>query len=237
MTEKNEPQLAPEPEEHYWLSIADLMTGLMIVFLFVSLTYMANAAKAKEKVTGVVEGWNEGKQKLYHSLDSAFAGDLPKWNAEIDSVSISVRFNEPDVLFSPGSAEVKNRFRAILNDFFPRYTTIVRAHAAIVDEIRVEGHTSSEGPIANPYYNPYYYNMGLSQDRTRAVLVYCLESTGLTERDKNWVRDRLTANGLSSSKLIRGKNGGEDRNRSRRVEFRVRTNVEDRVAQILESAK
>ena len=45
----------------------------------------------------------------------------------------------------------------------------------------------------------------------------------------------MTANGLSSSKPILSLGGEEDRERSRRVEFRLRTDAESRIAAILES--
>lgn len=220
-------------EEHYWLPIADLMTGLMILFLFVSITYMKKVTTATAQVKEVAIAWNAGKQQLYHSLDSAFVNDLPRWNAEIDSVSLSVRFKEPDVLFSVGSAEVRPAFRAILADFFPRYAAIIRSQGDVVEEIRIEGHTSTEGPTSNPYF----FNMELSQNRTRAVLAFCLDGTQLTGENKSWLRDKLTANGLSSSKPVLKTDGSEDRSRSRRVEFRVRTNSETRIARILELSK
>ena len=40
-----------------------------------------------------------------------------------------------------------------------------------------------------------------------------------------WLREHVTANGLSSSKLIRNPDGKENSSRSQRVEFRVRTKL------------
>ncbi len=151
----------------------------------------------------------------------------------MDSVTLSIRFREPDVLFRVGSANVQERFQEILNSFFPRYVAVIRAHADAIEEIRIEGHTSSEGPTGNPYY----YNMALSQERTRNVLQYCLEGTGLRAEQKQWVQGLMTANGLSSSRLRLTTQGTEDRIASRRVEFRVRTNAEIRIAEILEPKK
>jgi outer membrane protein OmpA-like peptidoglycan-associated protein len=44
----------------------------------------------------------------------------------------------------------------------------------------------------------------------------------------------MTANGLSSSKPVLGTAGNEDSERSRRVEFRLRTDAESRIATMLE---
>ena len=76
--------------------------------------------------------------------------------------------------------------------------------------------------------------MRLSQDRTRNVLQL---SMGLIEDpDKSaWVRMNLTANGLSSSKPFVESNGKENQELSRRVEFRVKTNAESKINEILAS--
>jgi outer membrane protein OmpA-like peptidoglycan-associated protein len=217
----------------YWTSVADLMSGLMIVFLFIAVTYMAFVSKQQAQVRRVAIAWEEGRGSLYRALEAEFQKDLEEWNAELDSLTLSVRFKEPDVLFEAGQSMVRPRFQEILSDFFPRYARIVRAHGGSIEEVRIEGHTSSEGPAPNPYY----FNMALSQDRTRAVLAYCLDRSGVAPEDREWIRERLTANGLASSKLILNPDSTEDRQRSRRVEFRVRTNAEVRIAEILEVAR
>lgn len=222
-----------EGGEGYWVSVADLMSGLMIVFLFIAVTYMAYVSRQQAQVREVAIAWEQGRGTLYRALEAEFRDSLQTWNAELDSVSLSVRFKEPDVLFEAGQSTVRPRFQAILRDFFPRYARIVRTHGDAVEEVRIEGHTSSEGPGPNPYF----FNMALSQDRTRAVLIFCLEQSGVDQESRDWIRGRFTANGLSSSKLVYAADSTEDRLRSRRVEFRVRTNAELRIAQILEVAR
>ena len=44
----------------------------------------------------------------------------------------------------------------------------------------------------------------------------------------------VTANGLSSSHLIKNNEGIEDKQKSRRVEFRTKTNAEKKVVEIIE---
>jgi hypothetical protein len=51
--------------------------------------------------------------------------------------------------------------------------------------------------------------------------------------NQEWLKQFVTANGLSSSRLIRDADGLEDPDRSQRVEFRVRTDAEVRIAKIL----
>ena len=50
----------------------------------------------------------------------------------------------------------------------------------------------------------------------------------------DWTVARITANGLSSSHLIFNKDGTENQELSRRVEFRIRTNAEKQLEEIAE---
>ena len=92
-----------------------------------------------------------------------------------------------------------------------------------IDEIRVWKDTSSEHRCSERDLGKYLCNLELSQNRAREVAGYSLNQ--LTKSDEVWLRKFLTSNGLSSSKLVLASNGSEDRGRSRRVEFKVRTSV------------
>jgi hypothetical protein len=61
-----------------------------------------------------------------------------------------------------------------------------------------------------------------------------------------WLKDKLTANGLSSSKLVdkdgyfitdEKSDGLEDQLRSQRVEFRVRIDAESKITKMLDDAE
>jgi hypothetical protein len=54
---------------------------------------------------------------------------------------------------------------------------------------------------------------------------------------QQWLVRFLTANGLSSSKLRTNPEGSENREASRRVEFRVRTNADARIEDVLKAAE
>jgi outer membrane protein OmpA-like peptidoglycan-associated protein len=82
----------------------------------------------------------------------------------------------------------------------------------------------------------YFKNMELSQARTRAVLQYVMSLDPVTE-ERAWLKSILTANGLSSSRLVLNPQGVEDSDLSRRVEFRVRTTARTEIVRILEAAQ
>ena len=122
--------------------------------------------------------------------------------------------------FATGSSEVKNQFKDILDDFYPRYLNVLWDFRDDIDELRIEGHTSSKWQKAISIDEAYINNMGLSQDRSKNVLIYIL---GLDlGQNKKWAKEKIIANGMSFSKLLMGKNGTEDAIRSQRTEFRVK---------------
>ena len=116
---------------------------------------------------------------------------------------------------------------------FPTYIGILHDFKSDLEEVRIEGHTSSEWAGKPDPMTAYFLNMGLSQQRTRAVLEYGLTHTGLSPELQAWARKRITANGLSSSRL-REPNGVEDKDASRRVEFRVLTRAKEQLLKIVD---
>ena len=227
-------------ENPFSLSLGDLMAGLLLIFILV-LSFLMLDLMEKEKRDDKVQqillkiftDYVNLRGDLYLALETEFKEDLPKWNAVLDNETLSVRFREPEVLFDQGKANVKSDFKRILDDFFPRYIRILKQpeYIGAIAEVRIEGHTSSEWSEEVSHEKAYILNMELSQDRTRRVLQYVLQIPAI-RGNRDWLQQYLTANGLSSSKLIRHPNGTQNNEESRRVEFRVRTNAEKQLEKI-----
>ncbi|HIP15473.1 MAG TPA: OmpA family protein [Sulfurimonas autotrophica] len=218
-------------DEDHWLSVSDLMAGLMIVFLFISVVLMRNATIESDKVKDIAASYQENKVQIYNALIEEFKYDLIKWDAEIDKRSLSFNFKSPEILFGIGKSTLKAKFREILNDFFPRYLTVINQYKKSIEEVRIEGHTSS---IWNSFTSDdvaYFKNMNLSQNRTRSVLSYIYNLVNV-KSEKTWIKGNIAAVGYSSSKLIKS-NGVEDSERSRRVSFRIITNSETQILKII----
>jgi outer membrane protein OmpA-like peptidoglycan-associated protein len=223
------------PDEAHWIPLSDLMTGLMVMFLLIAVMFMMHVETEAYNVRQVAVAYGEIKDALFEDLQAEFKKDLPKWNAQIIKEDLSIRFMEPEVLFTSGSSELKPEFRDILANFFPRYVRILTAvkYKGSISEVRIEGHTSSNWIGAATPDDAYFRNMELSQARTRSALTYALSLPQVSDQ-REWLRRNLTANGLSSSHPVFDASGKEDEARSRRVEFKVRTDAENRIARILE---
>lgn len=225
-------------EETHWIPLSDLMTGLMVMFLLIAVTYMMRVEADADRIKEVAVAYSEIQDELYADLKAEFKDDLPKWNAQLIKESLSIRFTEPEVLFAPGSSDLKPEFQGILTDFFPRYVRLLtsKKYRGSINEVRIEGHTSAGWTGVTTPEDAYFRNMDLSQARTRSALIFAL-SLPEVSGERNWLREHLTANGLSSSHPVLDGTGAEDAARSRRVEFRVRTDAETRIAKILEVSK
>jgi outer membrane protein OmpA-like peptidoglycan-associated protein len=141
------------------------------------------------------------------------------------------------VFFQKGKASLNKEFRNILENFFPRYINVIHSKYKLnIEEIRIEGYTSSEWTGSNNELDSYFNNMKLSQERTRNVLQYVmnLEKTNYCQ---DWLIEHLTANGMSYSHRYFNENGEEDMEKSRRVEFKIRTNADKIISEIIEQYK
>ncbi len=221
-------------ENPFSLSLGDLMAGLLLIFVLLLSFVMLDLMVKENRQLKIAENYRNLQEAIYQDLSREFEKDLEKWKADLNKESLAVRFKEPDVLFDQGKVEVKTAFKEILEDFFPRYVRILKKpdYVEDIEEIRIEGHTSSEWSAEVSEENAYFRNMELSQHRTRSVLQFVLQLPHINE-DRDWVKRYLTANGLSSSRLITDENDTENQEESRRVEFRVRTNSEKQLSQIL----
>ena len=62
-------------KSNVWMSVSDLMTGLMIIFLFIAIAYISRVQQNQTVLTDYVET----KNKLYDKLVSEFKQDTVKW--------------------------------------------------------------------------------------------------------------------------------------------------------------
>ena len=209
-------------DDEQWAPVSDLMAVIMLVFMLISMILFVSFDLEKRS--------NADKcQETRSMLDTEFQNDFERWGAILEE-DLTIRFTNQRVLFEVNSAKIKSGewFSAMLGDFFPRYMSIIneirdKFGKKEILAIRIEGHTSSEYSDLD-VDTAYIKNMELSQDRARNILGYVLalpESINY----KHIARPLLTANGLSSSKLVLDDVGDEDKESSRRVEFKLLTNT------------
>jgi len=220
-----------------WMGISDMMSGLMLIFMFIAISFMIQIQEDKEKIENIAKTYYEDKEALNQALKKEFKSDLSQWEAEISKDNI-ITFNSPSVLFTSGKSLIKKGFKKILDDFFPRYIQILSSlkYKSEIDEIRIEGHTSNVWSKGMSQDLIYLKNMKLSQDRANNVLAYCysIEDPSI-QKQKKWLKIHFRANGMAFSKMkYKDKNKTKpDEIKSKRVEFRVQMKTEEKIYNIL----
>ena len=232
-----EPKMSSSHEEAQWISLSDLMTSLMMLFMLIAVAFMLKVQAEEARARNEAQLYREIRQDLYKDLYMEFKDRLTVWNAVFNQ-NLTLTFRGPEVLFDTGKTDLKPRFKQILQDFFPRYVRIITLpkYKTSIQEIRIEGHTSSDWNGATGTEEAYFENMELSQGRTRSTLRFVLKLPDV-QKEIDWLRSNVTANGLSSSHLILKPDGTEDIDRSRRVDFRILTDADAKIEKILEAAR
>lgn len=229
--------------ESNWISFSDVMTGLMVIFMFIAISYIVEVQKKQKEREIIFEEFKATKEQLYSELENEFKDDFKKWQVELDK-DLSIKFTNPDVLFESGQATIRPYFVQILDDFLPRYFNVLmqEKYKDKIAEIRIEGHTDT---VAAPKFDrdPYIGNVILSQLRSAQVLKHFRTMSyyqNLSSVNELRLQFWLTANGLSygrtldDEKQLTAISGlTANNNFSRRVEFRIITTSERLVDRVL----
>ena len=229
--------------ESNWRSFSDIMTGLMVIFMFIAISYINEVQKKQQQRDIIFEEFKATKEELFSELENSFKDDFNEWEVELDK-DLSIKFTNPDVLFEAGQTSIRPYFSTILNDFLPRYFDILLQdkYEDKIIEVRIEGHTDA---VPAPLFDrdPYIGNIKLSQQRSANVLKYFRLMDyyqNLNSSKEQRLQFWLTANGLSYGRTldenkeltaISGKS--VNYSYSRRVEFSIITSSENLVDKVI----
>ncbi|HQT04015.1 MAG TPA: OmpA family protein [Thiotrichales bacterium] len=227
-------------EKPVWQATTDLMTALMMVFMFIAIAFLiqlktlTDATEVKQpepiklepvKPEPVVSKHNaiSFEKELNVALHNELYRSLKQWGAHLTDDNI-IRFNAN---FKSGSADMPEDFAKVIEDFYPRYLKVLLPFKEQISELRIEGHTSDKWETAKRKEDIYVNNMQLSQARASSVLkhVYLLKNE-VVQQNQAWLERQLRANGMAFANPIYRTSSYSnhkeiDENASRRVEFKV----------------
>ncbi|MBT4030665.1 MAG: OmpA family protein [Campylobacteraceae bacterium] len=209
----------------------------MLVFLFISISFMIQVQSDKDKMKDIAQSYKDTKVNLNEDLHSEFLEDMKKWDASITKDNTIV-FHSPEVLFEVNKSAISEDFKAILDDFFPRYLKILisKKYKDNIQDMKVEGHTSNDWISSISKEKIYLKNMQLSQKRAYMVLSYCYSlDNDLVKQNRLWLEKYFRANGMAFAKLKYKDINSTivDQKSSRRVEFSVQMKTEDKIYEVL----
>lgn len=215
-----------------WLSVSDLMTGLMVIFLFISIAYIS---KVQQNQT-VLRDFVDNKKELHGKLMDEFKAEREAGTISIRG-DLSMRFERAQTLFPQGSDQLTPQFKHQLAVIMPKYfDLLLKNQKDDIKEIRIEDHTD-DTPYPQLDKDPFMANLILSQHRALNVMYYIrsLQSFKKRSRKEKILLDHwLTASGLSYGRALDADGNdamasGKPINakKSRRVEIRIITSDEE----------
>lgn len=199
-----------EAEKPFWISFADLMTALMVLFLLV----MSVALLAVTKTVSETERLTTERRKDIDELLTRVEKAAEKFpGVRVDRERNIVDFGDR-ARFDTGRHQVSAETATLLRQFVPEVLAIARDPLGEkwLKRIVAEGFADKRGT--------YLLNLNLSLQRSQRVLCVLLAPTrdaepGLTSAEKEQVRELFLVGGYSfnSSK--------ESLEESRRIELRL----------------
>jgi outer membrane protein OmpA-like peptidoglycan-associated protein len=213
--------------------MSDLMSGLMLIFLLISVSFMLKVDAEKKKIEEVAKEYSAAQKEIHKELKSKLESKLKELGAVILDDN-TIRFNDGASLFQQGKSSLNSKFKLAINSFFPLYVEVLHAFESDISEIRIEGHTSSDWTGATKLKDIYLNNAHLSQNRAFAVLKQSFNAIETTSKVKQkWLTRVFRANGVAFAKPILKKDKTEDKEKTRRVEFRVILTSDERMKKII----
>ncbi len=221
-----------------WISLSDMMTWLMLVFLLISVLVISEIQKKEKEKNRILIEYNNTKEDLFKELKKAYIEKEKEWEMTIED-DLSIKFTNPDVLFEPNVSTLTQGFKNILNEFIPLYISIVNdeKYKDSIIEVRIEWHAGKCTDME------YMQCLELSQDRSNAVLLYIFNHPNyvwISEENKRKLKFWLTSNWMSNwrnldehGEYIYYSKEDLSAEKSRRVEFRIITNSEALIEQIM----
>ena len=192
-------------------SLTDLMTSLMVIFVLLLVATLNNASAEGENTRNLI------LDRLKIDLQDFARQGVRVEKDPADPLGLLVLVPEGLLNFAIDKTDIPDGGVKFLSDFSPRLakTACSERYRKEISSIVVEGHTDSSGTDE--------HNLQLSQERSMAVVQQTLTILGQGEPgDKACFLDFLSANGRGSKEPIRDADGNEDRDRSRRVVFKIR---------------
>ena len=208
-----------EDNSGIWLSISDLMSGLLmffaLLFIVVQVQLQQEILKAQE-LQRKVDFYQKLIDEIPLRIINAIEGKFGQGVVEVDPQTGDVKIGDR-ILFDEGSAELKPAGKQFLKRFIPIYSDVIFSDPMFENQITrvvIEGHTSSKGSEQA--------NMELSLRRALSVSDYIF-SQQLNFKTKQQFKQKILASGRGEIDADKTK----DNSRDRKVVFRFQFRRED----------
>ena len=203
---------ADEEEKPFWISFADLMTALMVLFLVAMAVALLAVTKTVSEQEQRVAQRAESIIKIMERLKQAADADAKFKDIIVDQKGYTIKYGLQASFKKKGEYRLTPEQKQKLRAFVPKILEEAKRDEGKrwIKRIVVEGYTDKTGS--------YLYNLNLSLQRSQQVLCALFATQGeelLLEEQKKEVRDLFFVGGYSFNAA---KSTDEE---SRRVEMRL----------------
>ena len=190
-----EEEINQEQDSSMWLSIGDLMSGLLMFFalLFIAVkVQLQHKAQKVEELQSKIEEYDQVMNQLPQRIVNALEGKIGgTGDLIVDPETGDVKLDNR-VLFGVNSAKLTTKGKKFLQEFIPVYSAAIFSSQLIEEQVAwvvIEGHTSSEGLAQS--------NLDLSLDRASSVFNYIF-SEELQFPDQERFKEKILVGGRGS---------------------------------------
>lgn len=201
-------------ENIFWVTMADLMLGLAIIFI--TLFVLAMTGFSQQKVQ---------QQKVQMEVSEKIGSELKKSDiaADIDKMTGDLKISDVE-LFELNSYVLSDNGKKLLDKLAPIYINSIFADKELAEQIQyiiIQGHTDSQMFAGvNSKDEQFLRNMDLSLKRANAVADYIFK-TNYDKKYADQFRKIVVVQGKSFNEPVLI-NGVEDFDKSRRVELKLK---------------
>lgn len=198
---------------HYWISISDLMTSLLFIFILI-LAYTIFTFTQKQEA--FEENFN-ARAELLKTLQK----ELKEKNidVDIDPENGNMRIRA-DTFFDIGSAELSSNGFAKLTEIAKQISEklLVEKYKKAIDTIFIEGHTDNK-PLAQNGAGRRWTNMELSSQRAINSFLAMDKEANISALKNGNGRFLFSYSGYADTRPVDSADTDEARGKNRRIEF------------------
>lgn len=191
--------------------MTDLMTSLVMVFILLFVAFITqSSSEAQTELQGHKDDVQAALQDHLRRLGLTLEADLR------DPLTLMIVIPENVLTFEFGQSRLSTQADRFLEEAMPFYAAAVCGSLRdTIDSLAIQGHTDDRGGDA--------YNLQLSQARSLAVMVKGLEVIqAQTPFAYQCFQEMTSASGRGRQELIYNSEHQVDREKSRRVIFKIR---------------
>ena len=201
-------------EGHYWISISDLMTSLLFIFIII-LAYTIFTFSEK---SAVFEESFYNRGELLHQIQTTLKSK--NIDVDIDQKNGNMRI-KADTFFAVGSADLsvdgQTKMAEIARVIQEKFQSDAKFKNAI-DTVFIEGHTDNV-PVNLNFGGRRWTNMELSAQRAINTYLTMDSATGIGQMKNRDGKFLFSYSGYSDLRPIADNASEAERSQNRRIEF------------------